>query len=68
MEYNLKLNEQDVNKILEVLSKRPYEEVFVIVDKIREQAINQENKVRAELEKEEEEFIKWKEEMKKNKR
>lgn len=34
---------EDVNLILFVLSKRPYEEVFVLIDEIRKQATKQVN-------------------------
>lgn len=37
----LKLTQDEVNFILLILSKRPYEEVFELIGKIREQSISQ---------------------------
>lgn len=37
----LKLTQDEVNFILLILSKRPYEEVFELISKIREQSISQ---------------------------
>ena len=37
----LELTQNEVNSILLILSKKPYEEVFELISKIREQAIKQ---------------------------
>ena len=44
MEYNLNLTEEEVNFILMNLSKQPYEQVFILIEKIRSQAMEQEGK------------------------
>ena len=41
MEYNLNLSEQEINKILQILSKEPYIDVFDIINKIQIQANEQ---------------------------
>lgn len=43
MEYNLNLTENEVNQILLTLSKQPYEQVFMLIDKVRGQAVEQDN-------------------------
>jgi hypothetical protein len=37
MDFNLKLNEDDVNKILQALSNAPYSQVFQLLPKIQQQ-------------------------------
>lgn len=62
MDYNLNLNEQEVNQILDVLSDKPAKEVFGLMNKIQVQAINQEKSDYENKVKEENLFNLWKEE------
>lgn len=41
MEFNLKLNEQEAQKVLDALVKQPYAEVVDVIDKIQQQAVEQ---------------------------
>lgn len=44
MDFKFLLNEQEAQKILDVLVKEPYGEVFKLVDKIQNQAFEQKQK------------------------
>lgn len=63
MEYNLNLTENEVNKILDVLSDKPAKEVFGLLSKIQSQAISQEKEAQESKVREENMFNLWKEEL-----